>query len=408
MKRTDIVFVGGGLAAASAAETYRKTGGTGSVAIISADADRPVHRPPLSKEYLRGEAPLDAVYVHPTEFYDEQQIDLHLGTIVTGIDLAGHSVLLADGEPVAYERLVLATGARPRRLSVPGCDRDGVFYLRSLASSDELRSALPEVREAVIIGAGFIGMEVAASLTRRGIACTVVEMAPRVWPRLVPPVVAEFVQSYFEARGVRFRLGVGVDSLDGDERVRGVRLADGETLPADIVIAGVGAALVTNLAEDAGLAVDRGITVDAFFRTSHPDVYAIGDVANFPDPIGGRGHLEHWDNALQQGRTLGKTLAGRPEQFNHVASFFSDLFDLSLNMIGYPLEWDDIVLRGDPAGGAFTTVYLRQDIVRAALLINDDQYFGSWERLIAERLSGADIPSILADPSSDPAALLTA
>lgn len=394
-----IVIVGGGLAGAVTAESYRKAGGTEPVLIISADRDYPVHRPPLSKEYLRGDETLDKVYVHPSEFYAEHNIDVRLDTRVDAIDPTARGAVLADGEHVPYTSLVLATGARPRRLPVPGSDLGGVFYLRSLRSSQELQQAYSSAKRAVIIGAGFIGMEVAASLTQRGVQCTVVEMAPRIWSSIVPPVVSDFIQRYYTGKGVSFRFDLGVAAIEGQGQAERVVLSNGETLPADIVVAGVGAALNTGLAEAAGLDVERGVVVDDRFRTSDPHIFAVGDIASFPDPIGGRVHVEHWDNALHQGRAVGATLAGQGAGFRHVAYFFSDLFDLSLNMVGYPAGWDGIIVRGDPEGNAFTTIYTRDGIVRAALMINDDRHFDAWTGLIEGRYT-AD--ASLADPEAEP------
>jgi 3-phenylpropionate/trans-cinnamate dioxygenase ferredoxin reductase subunit len=395
-----IVIVGGGLAGAVTAESYRKAGGIEPVLIISSDRDYPVHRPPLSKEYLRGDETLDNVYVHPSGFYDEQGIQVRLNTRVDAVDRAAREVVLENGERIPYTTLVLATGARPRRLPVPGGDLPGVFYLRSLRSSEELQEAYSTAGQAVIIGAGFIGMEVAASLTQQGIACTVVEMAPRMWASIVPPVVSDFIQRYYAERGVSFRFNVGVTAIEGAGRAERVVLSNGETLPADLVVAGVGAALNTGLAEEAGLGVERGVVVDDRFQTADPHIYAVGDIASFPDPIGGQLHLEHWDNALNQGRALGATLAGQGAAFRHVAYFFSDLFDLSLNMVGYPSGWDDVIVRGDPEGNAFTVIYTKDGVIRSALMINDDRHFDRWTQLIEAR-GRAD--ASLANPDEEPA-----
>lgn len=407
MDRNAIVIVGGGLAGAATAEQYRTSGGDGTVTLISQDADFPVHRPPLSKEYLRGDGDRAGVFVHPPDFYARNRIDVRLSTPVEDLDLTSRQVVLADGSAIGFDTLVLATGARPRLLSVPGADLPGVFYLRSLASADQLRHAYQDAEQVVLIGAGFIGMEVAASLTQQGVSCTVVEFFPRIWSRLVPAVVSDFIQRYYEAKGVTFRLGAGVTALTGDERVRAVTLDSGEVLPADVVVAGVGALLNTGLAERAGLAVDNGIVVDELFRTAHPEVYAVGDVANFPDPIGGRMHLEHWDNALAQGRALGATIAGVPAPFEHVAYFFSDLFDISLNMIGYPGAWNDIIVRGDPDAGRFTTLYLRDGVVRAVLMLNDDGQFDAWTELVKAQAPVAALPHALSDPAVVPDLLHT-
>lgn len=380
-----IVIVGGGLAGAAVAESYRKAGGTDRLLIVSADDELPVHRPPLSKEYLRGDEILENVYVHPASFYLEQQIDVRLGTRVDAIDRAADEIVLSGGERIAYRTLVLATGARSRSLPVPGAELSGVFYLRSLRSSDELRRAYSGARRAVIIGAGFIGMEVAATLARRGISCTVIEMGPRAWPAIVPPLVSEFIHRYYHERGVNLRFNVSVQRIEGEGTVERVVLSDGEILAADLVVAGVGAALNTELAADAGLQVERGVVVDERLRTADPHIYAVGDIANFPDPIGGRTHLEHWDNALHQGRFLGEVLAGSSHTYEHVPYFFSDLFDLSLNMIGYSSGWDEVVLRGNPADDSFTVIYGKSGIIRAALMVNDDEYFNAWTRLVGTR-----------------------
>jgi 3-phenylpropionate/trans-cinnamate dioxygenase ferredoxin reductase subunit len=383
MDQLDIAIVGGGLAAAAAAEAYRKKGGDGTLAIFTQESDLPVHRPPLSKEYLRGDESLDKVYVHPEDFYGEHRITVRLESHVERIDLEAKRIWLSGDESVSWDKLVLATGASPRRLRVPGSELKGIYYLRSLRSAQELQAGYNGVRTAVIIGAGFIGMEVAATLTQKGIACTVVDTAPRVWPALLPERASSFIQQVFESHGVRFLFNNSVKALEGDGRVQSVTLGDGTSLPTDLVVVGVGAALNVELAENAGLALDKGVVVDELFRASHPDVYAIGDIANFPDPIAGRIHLEHWDNALAQGRALGKTLAGGHEPFRHVAYFFSDLFDLSLNMIGYPTGWDHVELRGDLETGKFTTMYSKNGIVRAALMINDDGDFDSWTERVA-------------------------
>ena len=383
MDRVDIAIVGGGLAAAAAAESYRQAGGAGDVTIFTQDPDLPVHRPPLSKAYLRGDETLESVYVHPAQFYRDHEIAVRLNSRVERIDPTDKQLFLEGGETVAWDKLVLATGARSRHLQIPGSGLPGLHYLRSLGSAQELQAAYADAKTAVIIGAGFIGMEVAATLTQQGVFCTVIEMAPRMWPALVPEVTSSYIQRYFEAKGVRFLLNTGVEALEGDGQVQSVALSNGTSVPADLVVAGVGAALNVELAAEAGLRVDRGVVVDDLFRTSSLDVYAVGDIANFPDPIVGQIHLEHWDNALAQGRAVGQTLAGRPEPFRHVAYFFSDLFDLSLNMVGYPAGWDDIEVRGDVEAGTFTTVYVRHGRVRAALMVNDDADFDHWTSVVA-------------------------
>jgi 3-phenylpropionate/trans-cinnamate dioxygenase ferredoxin reductase subunit len=406
MDRFDIAVVGGGLAGASAVESYRANGGSGSVVLLSDDKDLPVHRPSLSKGYLRGEELLDVVLVHPSNFYESNNIEVRLGSRVHAIDHQARRLSVAGAGEIEYRELVLATGATPRRLSLPGSDLNGVYYLRSLQSSSVLRAAAQGAHHAVIIGAGFIGMEVAASLQVLGVACTVVEVAPRMWARVVPGQAASAIQTYFEAKDVQFRFGIGIEAIEGNHSVSAVRLADGTVLPADLVVVGVGVTLNTALAESVGLEVEQGVIVDEYFRTSQSDIYAIGDIAAFPDPIGGRVHLEHWDNALHSGRALGATLAGKAEPFRHIAYFFSDLFDLSINMIGYSAGWDDIVFRGDFGKPQFTAVYLKEGIVRAALMVNDDTHFGAWTQLVEHAAATEGRRCVLSDPNRNPLEIL--
>jgi 3-phenylpropionate/trans-cinnamate dioxygenase ferredoxin reductase component len=402
MEQFEIVIVGGGLAGAAAAESYRAAGGAGAILLLSEESTLPIHRPPLSKEYLRGDAESDSVLVHPQEFYTSNTIDIRPATRVQAIDTVGKTVLLHGGVSIGFRTLVLATGARPRRLNIPGSTRTGVHELRTLASSLHLRNDYAEGKRVVVIGAGFIGMEVAASLAQKGADVTVVEVGPRMWSRIVPEQVALRIQAEFERRGVQLVFGTGVQEIEGRDRVSGVRLADGTVFPADLVVTGVGAVLNTELAEAAGLPVTQGVVVDEYFRTAHPDIFAIGDIANFPDAIGGRLHLEHWDNALHQGRALGKTLAGDPAPYDHVAYFFSDLFDLSVNLIGYPNGWDEVIVRGDPSSTRFTTIYLRDRSIVAVLMLNDDAHFDTWTELVKARCSVSGVTALLADPSADP------
>lgn len=406
MNNIDIAIVGGGLAGASAAESYRAAVGTGSVLMLSSDPDLPVHRPPLSKGFLQGKDSLDAVYVHGPEFYRDRGIDLRLGTKVDRLDLAGKRITTAHGDTIEYDKLVLATGATPRAVRLKGADLDGIYSLRSLTDANNLKAAAGGARQALIIGAGFVGMEVAASLTQLGLECTILELAPRVWPRLVSPGTSEFMQRYFEQRGVRFIFGQGIAWLEGTKQVSAAVLDHGERVETELVVAGVGVELNTQLAAQAGLVVERGVVVDEHLRTSDPDVYAIGDIANFPDPIAGRIHLEHWDNALHQGRSVGATLAGDSEPFHHSAYFFSDLFDLSLNMIGYPSEPDTILVRGNPADGQFTDLYVKDGRLRAALMFNDDRSFDAWQRLVETRQPVAGLEARLSHAQIDPLSVL--
>ncbi|HEX6509082.1 MAG TPA: FAD-dependent oxidoreductase [Chloroflexota bacterium] len=416
MGHYDVVIIGGGLAGATAAAQYRKSGGNGRILVISADSDLPVNRPPLSKDYLMGDEPLGKVFVHPAAFYWENQIDIRLDLPVRALDLQAKDVHLADGEVLGYGTAVLATGARSRRPSLKGGNLPGVFYLRSLASCQILRQAYQEARRVVLIGAGFIGMEVASVLTQRGVECTVLEAGGRVWPRVVPEIVSSFMEGYYRDHGVSLRFGQRVSELRGGDHVDAVVLESGESLPADLVVAGLGAVLNIGLAQAAGLDLDRAIIVDEYLRTSHPDVYAVGDVTSFPDPIAGRIHVEHWDNALDQGQALGRTLAGQPMVFDRVAQFYSNVFDLSLNLVGYPEGWDDIIVRGSRKDGQlrevpFRVIYVKEGVVRAVLLVNqrgklDMGELEAWKTLVKAR-TPANAHG-MSDPAIEPRALLGA
>jgi 3-phenylpropionate/trans-cinnamate dioxygenase ferredoxin reductase component len=416
MEHYDVVVIGGGMAGATAAAHYRQAGGDGRLVVISADADLPVSRPPLSKDYLSGEDPLSTVFAHPAGFYGENRIEMRLDMPVRGLDLQAKEVHLADGEALGFGTAVIATGARSRRLSLKGGALPGVYYLRSLASSKLLRQAYQGAQRAVLVGGGFIGMEVASVLTQHGVQCTVLDGGPRVWPRVVPEIVSSFMEGYYRDHGVTLRFGQRVSELSGDNQVDAVVLEGGESFPADLVVAGAGAVLNIGLAQDAGLKVDRAIIVDEYLRTSHPDVFAIGDVTSFPDPIAGRIHVEHWDNALDQGQILGKTLAGQPTVFDRVAQFFSNVFDLSLNLVGYPEDWERVIVRGDLTDGhlreaPFRVIYVKDGVVRAALLVNprgtlDMGELEAWKGLVRARTS-ADAPE-LSDPGVDPRELVGA
>lgn len=255
-----------------------------------------------------------------------------------------------------------------------------------------------EAHGAVIIGAGFIGIEVASSLTQIGVRCTIVEVGRRIWPTLVPDSVAAFVQPLYADKGVDFRFSRKVVAQKGDTRVGSVVLDDGEMVLADLVVAGIGAILNTKLAEGAGLTVDHGVQVDSYLRTSHPDGYAIGDIANFPDPVVGYVHIEHFDSAIAQGNAVGTTLARHPTAFNEISSFYSDVFDLSLNLVGYPLEWDAIQVQpptGSPPRAPFTITYAKEKVLRAALMVNDSTRQQAWEVLIRDRApAGAQPPAL--------------
>jgi 3-phenylpropionate/trans-cinnamate dioxygenase ferredoxin reductase subunit len=365
------VIVGAGLAGAKAAETLRAEGFDGRVVLIGEEARRPYERPPLSKEYLRGEKDFDAAAVHPAGFYEEHGIELRTSTLVRAIDPAGHAVTLSSGEDVRYDRLLLATGSTPRRISIPGADLPGMHYLRSVEDADGLRQAIDPSAQVVVIGAGWIGAKVAASARQLGASVAMVEMAAVPLERVLGPEVGAVYRDLHAAHGVDLHLGVGTEAIVGSTAVEAVRLSDGTVLPASMVVVGVGVTPRVELAESAGLAVDNGILVDEHLRTSAPEIFAAGDVANAHHPVyGTRIRLEHWSAALHQGPTAARAMLGHDVVHDRIPYFFSDQYDLGMEYRGFAPGFDQVVFRGDPAGGAFLCFWLRGGKVTAAMNAN--------------------------------------
>ena len=371
-RNVDYLIVGGGVAAAKGAEGVRAAGGQGSAVVMTAEAELPYERPPLSKEFLRGEAGRDKARTHDEAWYRDHGVDLLLATRASGLDLAGHTVTTELGDRLRYHRLLLATGARPIRLGLPGEELEGVHYLRSIDDSERLRAAISRAGTMVVIGGGFIGAEVAASGTQMDTRVTVLELAETLWTRAVGPELGRFFEDFLRSRGVHVRTHTGAERLEGDESVEAVVLPDGSRLPADVVVIGVGVRPDTGLAEQAGLRVDDGILVDQQLRADG-DVWAAGDVARAEHPLFGRIRIEHWAEALNQGLIAGRNMAGAGERYDRVPYFYSDQFDLSLSYLGHVASWDRLVVRGDRqvAEPRFVAWYLREHVPRAALIVND-------------------------------------
>ena len=394
------VIVGASLAGAKAAETLRAEGFDGRVVLIGDEALRPYERPPLSKEYLRGDKDFDAAAVHPAGFYDEHDIDLRTSTTVTAIGPAERSATLASGEQIAFDRLLLATGALPRRLSVPGADLPGVLYLRSVEDADTLRQAIGPRGQVVVIGAGWIGAEVAASARQLGAAVAMVELAAVPLERVLGPEVGAIYRDLHLGHGVDLHLGVGAESFIGSTVVEAVRLSDGTVLPATRVVVGVGVAPRAELAEAAGLAVDNGIVVDEHLETSVPGIFAAGDVANaFHPRYGTRIRLEHWSAALNQGPAAARAMLGQDVVYDRTPYFFSDQYDLGMEYRGWAPGFDQVVFRGDPTSGAFLCFWLRHGKVTAAMNANVWDAGDAIEAFLrADRLVD---PARLGDPEID-------
>jgi 3-phenylpropionate/trans-cinnamate dioxygenase ferredoxin reductase component len=366
------LIIGGGVAAAKAAEGLRAAGGKGSVGVRTAEPELPYERPPLSKEFLRGEAGREKTRTHDEAWYREHDVEVLLATRASTLDPSTRTVTTEIGDQLRYGGLVLATGAIPVRLGLPGEELEGVYYLRTVDDSERLRAAISRAETMVVIGGGFIGAEVAASGTQMDTRVTLLEVAETLWTRAVGPKIGRFFEEFLRDRGVHVRTRVGAQALEGDGGVEAVVLPDGTRLPADVVVIGVGVRPDVDLAERAGLPVDNGILVDEQLRATDR-VWAAGDVANAAHPLFGRVRIEHWAEALNQGLIAGRNLAGASERYDRVPYFFSDQFDLSLSYLGHVREWDELVTRGDQRvkQPRFVTWYLREGIPRAALIIND-------------------------------------
>jgi len=381
-----IVIAGAGQAAGQAVVSLRQNGHEGRIVLVGEESILPYQRPPLSKKYLAGELPAERLLVRPQEFYEEQGVECRLGTRVARIDRDDRQLVMADEEAIPYDRLILSLGSRVRRLPVDGTELQGVHYLRTVADVDAIRQDFGKGARLVVIGAGYIGLEVAAVARQAGLDVTVVEMADRVMSRVVSPEISDFYQIEHTNQGVRFRLGTAVSAIAGKKRVKLVETAEGEQIPADLVVIGVGILPNTELATAAGLAVDDGIVVDDRCQTSDPDIFAIGDCTMHPNPIFGRSlRLESVHNALEQAKTAAANLCGKSVQYAQVPWFWSDQYDLKLQIAGLSSGYDDVVIRGNPADRAFSCLYLLEERLIAVDAINAPRDFVQSKSLIAER-----------------------
>lgn len=382
----NIVIAGAGQAAGQAVVSLRQNGYEGRIVLIGEEALLPYQRPPLSKKYLAGELPAERLLVRPKEFYEEQRVECMLGLRVTAIDRDARQLLLDDERRIAYDRLILSLGSRVRRLPVEGTELQGVHYLRTVADVDAIRQDFGKAAKLVVVGAGYIGLEVAAVARRAGLDVTVLEMADRVMSRVVSPEISDFYQIEHTNQGVRFRLGSAVSAVIGKKRVKSVETTDGERIPADLVVIGVGILPNTELATAAGLDVDDGIVVDDRCQTSDPDIFAVGDCTLHPNPIFGRAlRLESVHNALEQAKTAAANLCGKTVRYAQVPWFWSDQYDLKLQIAGLSAGYDDVVIRGNPADRAFSCLYLREKRLVAVDAINAPRDFVQSKSLIASR-----------------------
>ncbi|MBV9269132.1 MAG: NAD(P)/FAD-dependent oxidoreductase [Acidobacteriaceae bacterium] len=361
------ILLGGGMVAGYSAKEFVEAGvKAGELGIVSADNALPYERPPLSKGFLGGKENETSVLINPEEFYREHGIGVHLNIQIERIDLSSQR-LVGGGEEFRFQNLILATGARPRTLSIPGAQSDSVIYLRSLSDSTRLRDRLKSAKKVVVIGVGFIGMEVASQSAQQGCETTMVFPEERIWRSFFTPEMSQFFQKYYEDRGVHFAPDAKVESMHGSS----IELSNGKKIEADLVVAGIGVSPMTEIAEAAGIDVQNGIVVNEFLQTTAANVYAAGDVANYPDVLfGKRRRVEHWDNAVKQGQYVARHLSGRPERFENIPYFFSDVFDLSYEFWGDTTGAERTEYRGDVQSKSFSAWWLKGNRAVAAFVMN--------------------------------------
>jgi len=399
-----LVIVGGGQAAAQAVQSLRQQNYAGAITLVSEEPHPPYQRPPLSKKYLAGELTRERLFLRPAQFYADKGVTLELGRRVEELVLGARCVRLDDGRTLPFDRLLLATGSRVRRLDVPGAALNGVHYLRTLADADAIVASLKPGARVLLVGAGYIGLEVAAVVRVRGHEVTVLEAADRVMSRTVSPEVAAFYDACHRAAGVVLHFGAAVAAFRGTANVTAADTTDGRSFPCDAVIVGIGIVPNVELAAAAGLPCDNGIVVDEFARTADESVVAAGDCTNHPQPLlGRRVRLESVPNAVHQGKVAAGTLAGAPTAYSEVPWFWSDQYDLKLQIVGLSSGHDEVVLRGDPATRSFAAFYLEGGRLLAVDAVNSPREFAAGKKLVASR---ARIPrEVLEDPSVDLATL---
>ncbi|MFC6703713.1 NAD(P)/FAD-dependent oxidoreductase [Flexivirga alba] len=396
------VVVGGGLAGAKTVEALRKRGFTGEITLFAAESELPYERPPLSKGYLGDAGTFDKAVLHPRSWYDDERIDLQLGTRVTAIDPARHEVRTEGGDVAGYDKLVLATGSTPRLLPLPGADAQRVLTLRTRQDADVIRESFGAGRQLVIIGGGWIGLEVAAAARTADTQVTVLEAAELPLLAVLGPELGAVFAGLHREHGVDLRLGVSVTAIQTqDGAAVGVSLADGSIVPADAVLIGVGAAPNVELAKDAGLAVDGGVLVDASLRTSDPDIYAVGDIAAHDHPfLRCRIRVEHWATALHQPTAVAASMLGETTEFTDLPYFFSDQYDLGMEYVGHPSPQDRLVVRGDLPRREFIAFWMDgDDHLTAAMNVNVWDVIDEIKPLLTSRvrvdparLANVDVP----------------
>ncbi len=381
-----VVIAGAGHAAGQIVASLKQQKFAGQIVLVGDEPHLPYQRPPLSKKFLSGNLPADRLFVRPASFYADPQIEVRLDTRITKVDRKRKTVIADNGDKIIYDKLILALGSRVRRLPVDGANLDGVHYLRCIADVERIRAELPNKKNAVIVGAGYIGLEVAAVLRQQGLDVTVVEMADRVMSRVVSPQISAFYQTEHTRHGVTLRLSTGITAFRGSNTIDAVEAATGELIPADFVVVGVGIIPNTELAADAGLELADGVLVNDRCQTSDPDIYAVGDCTTHPNSIYGRRlRLESVHNALEQAKTAVSNICGKESHYSQVPWFWSDQYDLKLQIAGLSTDYDDVVIRGNPNTRSFACLYLRAGILIATDAVNSPREFVQSKALIAAR-----------------------
>ncbi len=371
MSTQTFVIVGASLAGAKAAEGLRGRGFDGRIVLVGTESELPYERPPLTKDYLRGESEREKAYVHPGEFYSDNEIELMLDTTVSGIDPDASRVTFAGGGEIAYDKLLLTTGSEPRRIPVPGAELDGIHYLRTLPDCDVLRERLDAGGRVAVVGSGWIGSEFAASARQRGLDVALIDSLQVPYEKILGTEIGSFFRDVHAQHGVELLMGQGVDGFEGDGAVRSVRTSGGENVQCDFAVVAIGIAPRVALAQDAGAAIENGVAVDERLQTSLPNIYAAGDVASAWHPFfEQRIRVEHWANALNQGPAAAGAMLGDQAGYDRLPYFFSDQYDVGMEYSGYATSWDQVVFRGDRDGGEFVAFWLTDGRVVGGMNVN--------------------------------------
>jgi len=406
MSKQTFVIAGASLAGAKAAQELREHGFDGRVVLIGSEPERPYERPPLTKDYLRGESEREKTYVHTAGFYEEHDIELMTGTTVTAIDPDGSRVTLDGGRELSYDRLLLTTGSEPRRISAPGAELDGIHYMRSIADCDVLRRRLDDSRRVAVVGAGWIGSEFVASARQLGLEVTVIDPLALPNERIFGAEVGGFYRDVHVKHGVEMLLGQGIEAFEGPGTVARLRTSAGRVVECDFAVVGIGIAPRAGLAADAGLDVDNGVVTNARLETSAPGIFAAGDVASAWHPFYEHHiRVEHWANALNQGPAAARAMLGEDVSFDRIPYFFSDQYDVGMEYSGYATSWDQVVFRGDRDGGEFVAFWLSDGRVVGGMNVNVWDVNQHVQELIRSRRS-VDVAA-LTDPDTPLDSLVT-